>query len=522
MEEKKLPLYSIALLIVLAIVVIVLRLHSLGEPLERDITSYGYFAHEMLGGAKLYTYLLDHHPPGVYVVYMLAEWVFGYGPLSVAALGIIFSLLSLLFIFLLLKEISNVKTALLGALFWALASNSVPLEANQPNTELFMNVFTIIAIWGIARFGLKGKAGLTIAGFFLAIASVFKMVVFFPFLALFIYVIIFSLKEGRAEGRTPWPTCIRRLFILSIPGFWVWALVFFYFIVQGRFSDFFGAVFIFNTDYSGSIAQNLILYFTSLVHFFHISQREIFALAILSLLFFFTGTKEHGPFKRSFFILFIIATMIEVASPGHFFPHYYQLFLPMLSIMSALFVYDLYSLVERKNPGSALIVTAIALILPIVSLVYYQGKFLSTPPNEISEAKYMTMFTESLEMANYIKERTEPCETIYVYGQDTGVYYYSERRAATGIIFVTILFFGSEAERYEKQKNFYDQIINEPPSYFIWDLRYGKIQENIFYRFLSERYDFIGRRFSRYLVYELKERRDASGRAICAKGNSGT
>jgi len=143
------------MLFLLISVMVFLRLHSLDEPLERDLTTYAYISHHILDVEKLYTELWDHKPPGIYAAYMMAELLWGYDPHAVVYLGIVSSLVSLLFFFGFLNQITDLKTAILGSAFWVFASNSISIHANQSNVETFMNVFTIMAWWSLTRWNGK-------------------------------------------------------------------------------------------------------------------------------------------------------------------------------------------------------------------------------------------------------------------------------------------------------------------------------------------------------------------------------
>ncbi|MEE9542224.1 MAG: glycosyltransferase family 39 protein, partial [Thermodesulfobacteriota bacterium] len=296
MDEKKLPLYSILILIILAIVVIILRFHSLGEPLERDITGYSYLAQELLSGKTLYTELWDHHPPGIYWVYMVANTILGYNPAAVFIIGALLSTLSLLFIFLIIRRLAETRAALFGAFFWALASTSIYLEANQPNTELFMNTFLLISIWAYLKGDRENLKFLIISGFFFALSSAFKTVVIFPFLALCIYAFVSNYKSDQARLSR----ALQSVLCLIVPCALLWVAIFLYFILVGRFTDFWEAVFLFNLHYSGGMLINLWSYISTPSLFFHPAQRELIILAILSIGYLLTGPKNPRPLKRWF------------------------------------------------------------------------------------------------------------------------------------------------------------------------------------------------------------------------------
>jgi hypothetical protein len=77
--NKSNKLLLVVALIGLGALVFFLRLHTYGEPLERDLTTYAVIAHEMLQGKSHYSDLFDHKPPAIYVTYALGELIAGYG-----------------------------------------------------------------------------------------------------------------------------------------------------------------------------------------------------------------------------------------------------------------------------------------------------------------------------------------------------------------------------------------------------------------------------------------------------------
>ena len=494
-------------LAIIAAAIVYLRLHSLGEPLERDLTSYSYFAHQMLSGVELYSYLFDHHPPGVYWVYMAAELIWGYGPEAITYLGIFFTLVSLIFLYLFVKEITNRWCALAGAVFWALTSNAFLLQANQPNTELFMNSFFVLSLWALARRLQSGHVGfLAIAGLSFGVAAAFKTVALFPFLAVALYMIYFDWRSGR-DG---WiKDGLRDLLWLSVPAALVWAAIFLYFAALGRFYDFWGAVFTFNLSYSESILSNLWRFFSTPLLYSNPVLRELLATGLLSLLWLFFSRKEYGRVRRPLFIILFISLILELSSPGKFWMHYYQLFLPLFSILSALFLFDIYGLLLRKVAGSKAIrgVAIAAVMVPAIGFILYdQITFLRMGLNEMSIAKYGPLFVQSKMMGEFIRDKTAPCETIYEWGKDNGIYFYSQRDAAAGIIFIDILFMGSREEQDERRREVRDAVLASPPAFLIYNSAIRWVDDDIFDDLLNDQYVYRGRRYMRYVLYERKER----------------
>jgi hypothetical protein len=88
-----------AVLGLLVVVTVVTRLHTYGEPLERDLATYAVIAHELSDGRRLYSDLWDHKPPVTHLTYAAAQALAGVGPGSVYLLGVLTALATLLGVF---------------------------------------------------------------------------------------------------------------------------------------------------------------------------------------------------------------------------------------------------------------------------------------------------------------------------------------------------------------------------------------------------------------------------------------
>ena len=490
----------------LAVIVIVnsaLTLRSLGEVLPIDLTTYAYMAHEMLGGAELYTNLWDHKPPGVFLAFMAAELLLGYSPGAVVWLGLVFSIISLLFLFLFIKKLTCFKTAIVGAIFWTLIQNSVYLEANLPNVELFLNTFTLVALWAFARFydDDDGKLWpLFLSGAAFAMASLFKMVAVFPLIALCIYLLSAVSLDGAPVKRAK---VIKPLFALLVPGALLWIVVSLYFLALGRFGPFFDSVFLYNSRYSGGLIANISKMIVSPNLLFHPSLKEVWILVLLSIAWLGFSRKVYGRLGRELFIFLSVGLLIEIASPGKYYFHYYQLLMPMLAILPAFFFRDLFCDTSFGDSQLRRLAPSALLIFTIVFLAYYQFGYISRGPEANSMKKYDSEFIEVRDAALYIKGITAPCETIYSWGEETGFYYYSQRSAASGIFFIYALFFESESERSIKLDRLYNDLAVSPPALFIVEDRWAGKLDARFKLFLQERYR-MHKRIKSYSIYELR------------------
>ena len=487
---------TISALILLSGWVVMVKWHGLEEPLERDLTTYAYIAHSLIDGNELYTDLWDHKPPGIFLLYMLAEMLGGYDQHSIVALGIVFTFLSGIFLYLFLARIADGSTALLGSAFWILASNSVALQGNQPNVELFLNAFTLMGLWALSHWDGRNFKFPLLAGIFFAMAAVCKTIIVFPVFFICLYYFYDLVKNYDRYG---YKKIIGFIAGLLAPSVLMWLGVFAYFGLQGRFNGFWEAVFEFNRHYAGGISHNVWRFFTSPERLFSRSLTEIWILVLLSLIWFGASRQQYGPFKRSFFILLFFGLCVEVASPGYGYPHYYQLLLPVYCMLPALLCYDLRLKFEQSRWRCGRPVIGGVVILALVYLGWFQALYLTMTPYQISHKKYGKLFTRSYEVADEVKRMTAPGDAIYEWGAETGIYYYSKRDSVSGITYVYPLFRGSKAERTKKLNRVVLDVYQSPPEVFVYNERYGKLKKNIFYKLLQQDYTLVKKIDSYYI-----------------------
>ena len=400
------------------------RLHTYGEPLERDLTTYAVIAHEMLGGKTLYTDLWDHKPPAIYVTYAAAELIVGYGRDSIFLMNISAGFATLLACYFAGSAAGGGRLGgLVAATLWALASGDLAIEGNQPNTEVFLNAlltsgFAILMRAENRNLGLRAAL---LTGLFFAIASVYKHIAAVEATLLALAYFAWPAAGSRKKA-------LANVVVIAAIGALAWGLVFSYFVAQGRGQAFTEAVFTYNAYYSGSIWQNL----GHVLSWPRVSADVLAAmlpLAILSL----AGTilgLIFGPRRPWIFLLtFAFATHIAVLLPGRFFPHYYQLWIPPLAIGGGWSVSFLRRILPAAFSRLAYIVAgATCGILLMVEAPYY-----GLSAEIWSVKKYGKIFLETERVARQIDHLLPPGATFYEWGNESGFYFSSLRTPSSDI-----------------------------------------------------------------------------------------
>jgi len=133
-------------------------------------------------------------------------------------------------------------------------------------------------------------------------------------------------------------------------------------------------------------------------------------------------------------------------------------------------------------------------------MIKHQIVFFKLSPVGISHEKYRDQFIDAWEMGLEIKAITNPDESIYYWGSESGVYYYSQRRAASGIFYNLPLKEKKNKKASELMTRLLADLEKTPPAIFIWNSKEGKLEDNRLYEFVSEGYYLLGNR-SYYQIY---------------------
>ena len=394
------------------------RLHTYDEPLERDLTTYAVVGHEVLGGRQLYADLWDNKSPLVFATYAGGELIAGYGERAIFVLGLGAATLTLLGVAAAAWVITGSRAAgLWAAAAWTLESADQALQANQPNIEVFLNASLV---WIFVLLATR-RARPVLVGVLSAAASLYKLVVI-PTLVLWQLVHVIRCA---AEARR---SVLREVALSTGTFFAVWMAVVGYFAATGRAELFRQAVFTYNESFAGSLLANLLTGLTP----DRLFPRVLWCAAPLAVLaaIGFAWLMRSGRWRCGvLWLAYTGGTVVSVALPGRFWPHYYQLWLPVLAIGAGIGVHALAQLsapIRARTLGVAALAGVLAFELP------YYGQSAAG----WSRAKYGDVFVDAKRVAAEIDTVLAPGETFYEWGDETGFYYYTRRRPPSGIFYV--------------------------------------------------------------------------------------
>lgn len=416
----------IAALIGLCAVIFSLRLHTYDEPLERDLTTYAVIAHEMLNGKNLYGDLWDHKPPAIHVTYAAGEWIAGYGRDSIFLVNVVAATATLVACYFAGAAGGRGPLAgLIAATLWTLASGDPAIEGNQPNTEVFLNALLTTAFVIFVRKGTNriGYYGAFLVGLLFAVASLYKQIVVLQAGLISIAYLLCVEREFRRKA-------LMEVALIGLVGATAWGMLFGYFFAGGRGNAFVEAVFTYNRWYSAHPPRDLseLWNWPGLSPDALVVALSIAALALVGLI---VGLKVCP--RRGWLLLlaFAIATYVTVQLPGWFFPHYYQLWLPVLVIGAGWSIELLRRTLPARFSWAAYALAGVSCAV----LVMMETPCYLSPAKLWSTQKYGGIFIETEQLAAKIDNLLPVGATLFEWGNETGFYFNTRRDPPSGLIF---------------------------------------------------------------------------------------
>jgi hypothetical protein len=173
---------------------------------------------------------------------------------------------------------------------------------------------------------------------------------------------------------------------------------------------------------------------------------------------------------RFFLSALLVASFLAIC-PGFFFrEHYFIVLLPSVALFCGVAVVWL----ERAGSvvagprGGRLFAAAVFAVLAASYVAEERVYLFSMPPRELSRIRYgQSPFAAAIEIARYIREHTERDERIAVLGSEPEIYFYADRKSATGYLYAYPLM---ENQKYSAamQNEMIQQIEAAHPKYLVF------------------------------------------------------
>lgn len=425
-----------------------LKLPSLFEPYHYgDEGIYQVVGQVLHRGGFLYRDIWDNKPPLLYLFYA----VFNGDQFWVRLASLIFALLATTTFYFLAQEIfsKRSKTPLLTTLLFGVLLSLPLLEGNIANAENFM-LFPIILAFYLAfkNFPKISNQTLLISGFLLSLAFLFKVVAIFDFSALFLFLTI-----------SLWPK-IKRIINVSIPLILSFILPIIltalFFATQDTFKEFAATTFSGNIGYVAwgnkfLTPQGLLIL-------------KIFALGLFCLVVF---RKRKNLNKSQLFIaLWLAFSIFNAAFAGRPWTHYLLVSLPSFCLLFGLLIQA-----TKFRPLVATLIIGILFFAGTQFWLYkqtleYYPNFFSFVFGKKTLAQYFSFWgghvDRDYQVAQFLSLKTEPSETVFIWGNNAQIYALSQRSPAGRYTVAYHVGFSQQAE-----KDTIASLVKTKPRFFI-------------------------------------------------------
>ena len=430
--------------VVLAVMAVVaaVRWRLAGIPLERDEGEYAYVGQLILRGLPPYAFAYNMK--------------FGLLVLNAATTFVVF---------LLGRTLLGGLAGAVGATTFALLSLDRWIMGVFAHATHFVLLPTLAGFLVLVRaIETRRARRLVIAGGLLGLAVLMKQA------AIFFIPLAFGLLRWheRDQLRGRWRPVLVRSGLLATGMVIPLAIIVTAFVAQGVFGTFWFWTFQYATEYVvqvplAEVGGRLADAWQDITQ----ATRPIWVAGVVGLLGLWLGRWPSA--VRMFLTGLLVASCLAVCAGFHFRQHYFILLLPVVALLVGVGVASIERVLRRvASSGTARALALLGFVGLVGSYaVQEQGYLLSMTAQDLIRSRYGTNpFLEAVDIARYLREHTTTDDRIAVLGSEPEIFFYANRRSASGHIYTYALM---EPQRYAARMQ--DEMIREVeavhPKYFV-------------------------------------------------------
>jgi Dolichyl-phosphate-mannose-protein mannosyltransferase len=427
--QKKRDYFLIFGWIVIAIVSII-RYRLISVPLERDEGEYAYIGSLFLHGVAPFKGAYSMKLPGTPFMYAILMFIFGHTNSGIH-LGMIFiNAATMYLLYCAFKKIFNPFLGLSTAAIYGFMSIGLVFDGFAAHATYFICFYSSIGLLLLANY-MKTEKLLKLFLFGLMLGMAFLMKQQAVFLILFGAIFLFIYLK--TEMKQSYPEIIKKLFIFGSGVIIPYVLVFLIIVVTGQFPMFW----LWTVKYASQYEAIKSLSFIS--SYFKVSFAPIWdfynfqwvlALAGVCILYWAPYTR----LQKIFAIGYFIASTCALCSGFYFRQHYFIVILPAIGLLLGIFIEYAIKKANIKSLNASIIVLSVMVLITVYMNRTY---FFSYSAKTVCNIAYWgNPFNEAPEIAKVIKENTNDTDKIAVLGSEPEIYFYADRRAATGYLYM--------------------------------------------------------------------------------------
>ena len=423
-----------ALVAMAVLIAVYARFRLSGMALERDEGEYAYMGQLLLKGIPAYQDAYNMKLPGTSYMYALLMALFGQTKTGIH-IGLLWvNLATVAMLYFIGKKLANSAVGAIAAGSYALMSVLPGTFGFSAHATHFVVFFGLAGFLALLEAFSRPRTWVGVAGGGLLFGLAFLMKQHALFWVLFGALLVGcqTRKQHFAPKRTGAYLLLYGAAAL-LPYLWTVAAA----LASGNFERFWYWTVKYAGAYSGinTVSQAVDLFMLN----FNLVRRGaglFWLLATLGLGFLLSFRKALP--NRWPVILFAGCSLLSIAPGFYFRNHYFILLLPAVALLAALALDALWMRLARAGiPFLRGVPAALFAFMLFNGVVLHTG-FLFRDPADVVCANAFgrgNPFMESEEIARFVRENSDPDDRIAVIGSEPQIYFYSQRKSATGLMY---------------------------------------------------------------------------------------
>jgi hypothetical protein len=451
-------------LLLVVFLTMVIRYGLIEVPFERDEGEYAYGGQLILQGILPYQQIYNMKLPGIYAAYAGLMAVFGQTHMGIH-LGLMFiNAATIVLVFLLAKQLYDSIVGLVAAAAFAIMSLLPSVQGISAAAEHFVILFSIGGLWVLVKALDKDMPMLiVISGLMLGCGFLMKQhgAAFILFGGL--YILIQQIRFQPVLGKH----LFFKIGLFTLGAMVPYGITCVVFIFNGTFEKFWFWTFKYAKAYTAltPLSEGWSLFKARALYIIQ-SAPLLWLLVLLGLPVLWLD--KHARRRLIFVGMFFVFSFMAICPGFYFRPHYYILLLPAAALLAGISIAAINNHLTNRplilKYGIPLLLAGIC----VFGSIYQHRHFLfNMTPIQLSRTVYgINPFPETLQIAQFVRANTEEKDRIAVLGSEPQIYFYSDRRSASGYVYMYALMENHEYA-IEMQKEMIKDIESTRPKFLI-------------------------------------------------------
>jgi hypothetical protein len=451
-------------LLLVVFLTMVIRYGLIEVPFERDEGEYAYGGQLILQGILPYQQIYNMKLPGIYAAYAGLMAVFGQTHMGIH-LGLMFiNAATIVLVFLLAKQLYDSIVGLVAAAAFAIMSLLPSVQGISAAAEHFVILFSIGGLWMLVKALDKDMPMLIlISGLMLGCGFLMKQhgAAFILFGGL--YILIQQIRFQPVLGKH----LFFKIGLFTLGAMVPYGITCVVFIFNGTFEKFWFWTFKYAKAYTAltPLSEGWSLFKARALYIIQ-SAPLLWLLVLLGLPVLWLD--KHARRRLIFVGMFFVFSFMAICPGFYFRPHYYILLLPAAALLAGISIAAINNHLTNRplilKYGIPLLLAGIC----VFGSIYQHRHFLfNMTPIQLSRTVYgINPFPETLQIAQFVRANTEEKDRIAVLGSEPQIYFYSDRRSASGYVYMYALMENHEYA-IEMQKEMIKDIESTRPKFLI-------------------------------------------------------